>query len=821
MEQTITRVIDKGMLFAQHRSDKAFCAPSRESIFTGMSTVNHGVGSNEPEDYYPFAREGRKQSRLVVGGTSFACGPWERDLAKRAGLADTPVDPLTGQGATGGYASGVALRASQVLRADLNDDLQAYTGSLPCWLEEQGITVALFAKYTNALAAQWTSGAGGPLVGTGVGYPQGATRASVLADSAWLASRLAAQGVDPVVALAERYVPPGWTYWRCLIGQDASNFSGGSQNHWKFGYARFAGDNPGEGDGKECTDIVYVEYQNSVTITRSGSTATVAFTAHGMQPGDEFAIDSTNDAAWEGTVLIVATVPNVNSFTYTLATLPAATTAGGSPKCYPRRNYGEGRWQEEAAAFITSRGDNEPWLVYYAPDNPHFGQQAPGGTTAPGVEREQRYIGTVNENDAWCFDGVPGWIPDKSAECTGTLGGTRISQSGRRADGSGPFNADDIGEPVLDLPRGITSAVWTSDVVTLTLDATHAYIVGDTIHVLTHMHAINGAVVLTGVTGTTVTYTKAGAGTHSSLTCQGSTGRLLGTVGSVDTSLPGTTGGYFDLAGGTIRQAPFGSVGMVTIGAQVTSVNDVTSGRRQYWQRRQEMMASVDDTIGVFLDECEARGWTNVTVILTGDNGQQTGEWQYDDPSGDLWVNSKVTAYEGSLRSFLAIRHPPWWGETRTVVNFPTAHYDLCPTIVDFFAEYPPLAGLANHHVHTKRDGVSIARLFADPALAASRAVLIHDGQYHNQSGEGIVVERVTGFPTGVAKLIRNVDGVTEVQLFDVQNDGVTYRDYERTDLAGTYPSVVTTLAGRLNALRVGRWDPQHSGGPAQTFRSA
>ncbi len=820
MEQTITRIVEQGLTFTQHRSDKAFCATSRNAILTGVSTLNHGVGSNETIDYYPFAREGRKQSRLVVGGTSYPCGPWERDLAKRAGLADTPVDPLTGQGAVGGYAPGTSLRASQVLRADTNDDLQAFTGSLPCWLEENGITAALFGKLTNAFAQPWLSGSG---FGTGVGtsgYQAGATRASVLADSAWTASRLAAQGVDPAIALVERYVPPGWVYWRALIGQDASELGGGSQNHWQFGYARYEGVNPGEADGKECDDTTFVVYQNSVTISRSGSTATVAFVAHGMSVGDEFAIDGTNDVLWEGTTLIVASVPTVDTFTYTLAVTPASTTAGGTPKCYPRRNYGEGRWQEEAATFIRSRLDSEPWFVYYAPDNPHFGQDQPGGTTAPNHETERRYNGTVPTADAWQFNGIAGWLPDKSGQCTGTLGGVRISNAGRRADGSGPFTQDDIGKPVADLPFTVTSAVATSDVVTLSTIGGASYIVGDVVRVLTQLPTVRGQFTITARTASTVTFTASGAGTFGATACQGSIGRVLGTVGSVDSSLPGDTGGYFDLTGGTIRTSTAGSIGFVTIGEQITTVAEITSDRRDYWRRRQEMMASVDDTIGVFLDECEARGWTNVTVILTGDNGQQTGEFQFENPTEDFWVNSKITAYEGSIRSFLAVRHPPWWGAGQ-VVNFPTAHYDLAPTVLDFFAEYPLYAGLASHHAHSKRDGISLARLVADPVLASTRAVLIHNGQYNEHDvGEGIVVQAVSGF-AGVAKLIRVASDGSDVRLHDVENDGVAYKDYDRTDLAATYPTQATALAARLALLRVGRWDPQAVGGPAQTFRSA
>ncbi len=59
-------------------------------------------------------------------------------------------------------------------------------------------------------------------------------------------------------------------------------------------------------------------YQDSVTITRSGTVATVSHTAHGMEVGDKFSLKGITDKTEDNNgVQTVATVPGANSYTYT------------------------------------------------------------------------------------------------------------------------------------------------------------------------------------------------------------------------------------------------------------------------------------------------------------------------------------------------------------------------------------------------------------------------------------------------------------------------------------------------------------------------
>lgn len=62
-------------------------------------------------------------------------------------------------------------------------------------------------------------------------------------------------------------------------------------------------------------------------LTRSGTTATATCTAHGIAPGEKISISNVYDAGWNGS-WTVATVPNANSFTFTVPnTLTTPATA--------------------------------------------------------------------------------------------------------------------------------------------------------------------------------------------------------------------------------------------------------------------------------------------------------------------------------------------------------------------------------------------------------------------------------------------------------------------------------------------------------------
>lgn len=67
-------------------------------------------------------------------------------------------------------------------------------------------------------------------------------------------------------------------------------------------------------------------YQDSVSITRSGSTATVTHTAHGLITGDKVVIKGANESEYLGIQTI--TVTGTNSYTYTVTGTPASPATG-------------------------------------------------------------------------------------------------------------------------------------------------------------------------------------------------------------------------------------------------------------------------------------------------------------------------------------------------------------------------------------------------------------------------------------------------------------------------------------------------------------
>lgn len=67
-------------------------------------------------------------------------------------------------------------------------------------------------------------------------------------------------------------------------------------------------------------------FEDSVTITRSGSTATVTHTAHGLKTGDKVWIKGANEQEYNGVFSI--TVATVNTYTYTVTGTPSTPATG-------------------------------------------------------------------------------------------------------------------------------------------------------------------------------------------------------------------------------------------------------------------------------------------------------------------------------------------------------------------------------------------------------------------------------------------------------------------------------------------------------------
>jgi hypothetical protein len=70
----------------------------------------------------------------------------------------------------------------------------------------------------------------------------------------------------------------------------------------------------------------YLPFEDSVSITRSGSTATVTHTAHGLVTGDKVQIDGADQEEYNGAATI--TVTGVNAYTFTVSGSPTTPATG-------------------------------------------------------------------------------------------------------------------------------------------------------------------------------------------------------------------------------------------------------------------------------------------------------------------------------------------------------------------------------------------------------------------------------------------------------------------------------------------------------------
>lgn len=785
MQNAVTRIRNqRSVVFTQIRCEKSVCTPTRANIMTGNACTNHQVASfDERFDYYDPLRTGRRTALPNITPTQNQfVGPYERDRAlqrqQRLGgwgpagaISQEPRDESVDTPSGGSVPNGV--RPVKDQRFNTVDDLQYWTGSLPTWLAAGGVTCGLVGKYQNEYAKQCISG----VIGSDPAAPNG-----------WINTG----NVNAIPAQTELFVPPGWSYWACLNGSDDptnAQYGGGAQDHWAARYVTWEGVGDPFADAQGPATQHATFYKRPITsLTRVGSVATLvvgthtaptAPQGHMMTVGEEFAIEGATDSGWNYFMWTVASVIDANTITFNLAgtrpapvtpqppSLPSGTTAvaaAGGLNIFPRNQYGESLWGVYGVDFINKRSEGEPWFLYYAPDNPHEGStDADGVTLASGVEVEKRYDpqGLANIID-WAsiglyWEGLKYWTADRVGPCTFAAGATRIFAADRRDDGSGPFDGRVIGRPVTDNFGGNAAGTF-----------------------------IPAGTVVTGV----------------------------------DSSLFGGTGGWVDISHPTVTSSGAGGVSRtICVGQPLANPDGYTTTYRQSYARRQGMLASADDTIGVLLDACEERGWHNVTLMVTSDNGWQQGEQDTHEETGSTAWYQKGRIYEGSVRAPLWIKGPDF--PVKTTSHIVGSMKDLPMTVLDVFGRWGSHGGIdltpfLTHHAHTKRDGRSLMRLLfdaADPEI--HRAVYIFAGNgYGFDNGntssrnnyEGLVDENGVKF---VRELGDTTLALGSHHLFVCgQDDNGRYYDYELTDLAGVYTALVTSLNNKLNLMRAGHWDP-------------
>ena len=193
------------------------------------------------------------------------------------------------------------------------------------------------------------------------------------------------------------------------------------------------------------------------------------------------------------------------------------------------------------------------------------------------------------------------------------------------------------------------------------------------------------------------------------------------------------------------------------------------------------MVTRLDEHVGLLLDELDAQGLTEDTlVIFTSDNGA-AGSFQplvgAFDGSGPL-RGFKRDLYEGGIRVPFIAR---WAGKIPTGSSNaqPVAFWDLLPTFAELAGVEPP----------AEVDGVSIAPTLLG-AAAAGREQQQHEFFYWETGGREQAVRM------GRWKAVRH-DPAGPLELYDLDIDMG-----ERNDVAAANPEIVAKIEAYLETAR-------------------
>ncbi|MDF1813761.1 MAG: sulfatase [Verrucomicrobiales bacterium] len=175
------------------------------------------------------------------------------------------------------------------------------------------------------------------------------------------------------------------------------------------------------------------------------------------------------------------------------------------------------------------------------------------------------------------------------------------------------------------------------------------------------------------------------------------------------------------------------------------------------------MIEHCDDMVGRIVDEVEARGLSdNTMIVFTSDNGGLYRRYDYREHADDNVATQaplkgeKGSLHEGGVRVPLIIKYPPMT-KPGTVCAEPAISHDFYPTFVDLAGGSLP----ANQTI----DGLSLRPLLADPAAKLDRAALYwHYPHYHHSRPAGSIRERDW-------KLIEYLDGTGDIEIYHLAND--------------------------------------------------
>lgn len=352
-------------------------------MFTAHATTWHRR-DQDATTYYQYCAENRR-----VGALDQRFGPWEYqdDGTNRTGDADP--------------------------------DTEWSSGGLPNWLREAEIPLALIGKYDH-----------------GYGNPQDTPHRAYASSNGPLGNPLAVERV-----------PADFAYWSAHVGDDTT-WNGGAPNLWRhkkaikhetntsnIGPDFLAGTGPANGskptwlggslddecapDGW-CDEVEYRQYDLAIAAGSASNAlgtwhASITLpTGHKVEVGDLIVVEATPSgyamtpptaspspgvAGTAGTEAVAVAVAG-NVVTYELETNanPGTFIAG---ICYPKRNYATWSDTFDFLDWVATKDLNDQWVCWLAFSAPH-------PNISDGTEQERIYEGTVDSDDFYMLDGVPG-----------------------------------------------------------------------------------------------------------------------------------------------------------------------------------------------------------------------------------------------------------------------------------------------------------------------------------------------------------------------------------------------------------------------------
>ena len=191
------------------------------------------------------------------------------------------------------------------------------------------------------------------------------------------------------------------------------------------------------------------------------------------------------------------------------------------------------------------------------------------------------------------------------------------------------------------------------------------------------------------------------------------------------------------------------------------------------------LISSLDDAVGMVLDELERLNMTDNTIIVfTSDNGGVSSGDNYSSSNLPL-RGGKGRQWEGGTRVPMFIMAPGNKLQGKKVTT-PSIHMDIYPTILDL-ANIP---SKPKQHI----DGVSLKPLIYNNGTINNRALFWHYPHYGNQGGEPAAHVR-----EGDWKLIKYWED-SRIELYNLKND-----IGEINCIANKYPKKVKELEQKLN----------------------